>query len=119
MLSAQFAPPIGIERDGAHWYRTWLMLRDSLVWWPWFDRRQVALRRAPVDFEAKRLHAWTVDVMRRRASYGHLIHAALAHDVRAEDQWQSVFDQAIRYFGRVDILINSAGINGASAGTAS
>ena len=33
----------------------------------------------------------------------------LAHDVRAEDQWQSVFDQAIRHFGRVDILVNSAG----------
>jgi len=41
----------------------------------------------------------------------------LAHDVRAEDQWQSVFDQAIGHFGRVDILVNSAGINGASAGT--
>ena len=82
-LSAHFAPPIEIERDGGHWYRTWLMLRDSLVWWPWFDRRRAALRRAPVDFEAKRLHAWTVDVMRRRSSYGHLIQAALAHDARA------------------------------------
>ena len=41
----------------------------------------------------------------------------LGHDVRDAGQWQAVFDQAERRFGRVDILVNAAGINGASAGT--
>jgi 3(or 17)beta-hydroxysteroid dehydrogenase len=41
----------------------------------------------------------------------------LAQDVRDAGAWQAVFDAAARRFGRVDILVNSAGINGVSAGT--
>lgn len=41
----------------------------------------------------------------------------LAQDVRDAGQWQALFEQAAQRFGRVDILVNSAGINGASAGT--
>jgi pimeloyl-ACP methyl ester carboxylesterase len=83
-LSADYAPPIAIAPDGSHWYRTWLMLRDSLVWWPWNTRRAVNQRRRPGDFDAQRLHRLTVDVMRRRATYGHPIHAALEHDAAAD-----------------------------------
>jgi pimeloyl-ACP methyl ester carboxylesterase len=79
-LSSHYAPPIAIEADGAHWYRTWLMLRDSLVWWPWFDRRRASQRATPADFGAERLHRWTLDVMGSRESYADLIHAALSHD---------------------------------------
>ena len=82
-LAAAYTPDIDIERDGAHWYRTWLMLRDSQVWWPWYDRRLATLRRTPANFGAKALHKWTLDVMRRRGSYGHLIQAALRHDAAA------------------------------------
>ena len=82
-LVARIAPEIGIESDGAHWYRTWLMLRDWQVYWPWFDRRQHKLRRIDADFSARPLHRWTLDVMRARTSYHHLIHAALAHDAAA------------------------------------
>ena len=81
-LASSHAPPIAIEADGAHWYRTWLMLRDSLVWWPWFDRRLAAQRRVPADFGAERVHRWVLDVMGCRESYAGLIDAALAHDVR-------------------------------------
>ena len=79
-LAAAYTPTIEIERDGGHWYRTWLMLRDSQVWWPWYDRRSAALRRVPADLDAKRVHTWTLDVMRRHESYGRLIQAALRHD---------------------------------------
>jgi pimeloyl-ACP methyl ester carboxylesterase len=82
-LAAAYTPPISIQDDGGHWYRAWLMLRDSLVWWPWYDRRVSALRRTAESFDARRLHRWTVDVMRRRETYGHLIQAALGHDARA------------------------------------
>ena len=83
-LKAGYAPPIAIQPDGSHWYRTWLMLRDSRVWWPWYERRLGAQRRRPGDFDPRRLHLWTVDVMRRRATYAHPIHAALDHDAAAE-----------------------------------
>ncbi len=79
-LSRDYTPPIAIEADGAHWYRTWLMLRDSLIWWPWYDRAKAAQRTTPQDFSAARLHRWTLDIMRRRESYGDLVQAALGHD---------------------------------------
>ncbi len=82
-LLARYAPPIEIEPDGGHWYRTWLMLRDSQIYWPWYDRRLAALRRVAADFSARPLHRWTMDVMRGRASYAHPIHAALRHDAAA------------------------------------
>ena len=79
----RYAPQIEIERDGAHWYRTWLMLRDSQIYFPWFDTRLSALRRVPADLSARRLHRWTIDVMRSRTSHGELIRAALGYDAAA------------------------------------
>ncbi|MBA2934822.1 alpha/beta fold hydrolase [Sphingomonas sp. CGMCC 1.13654] len=74
----RIAPPIEIEADGSHWYRAWLMLRDSLVWFPWYDRRQTAQRRVPADFDAWRLHERTVRVMKQRQDYARPIMAALS-----------------------------------------
>ena len=82
-LAEQFAPPIDIASDGSHWYRTWLMLRDAQIYWPWFDRTLPALRRVDADFSAGPLHRWTMDVMRARESYHHVIDAALADDAAA------------------------------------
>jgi pimeloyl-ACP methyl ester carboxylesterase len=79
-LQANYAPPIEIDAYGGHWYRTWLMLRDSLIYWPWYDRRPEALRRVPTDFDADRLHDWTFEVMKQSDAYGHLINTALRHD---------------------------------------
>ena len=83
-LAAGYTPLIGIEPDGGHWYRTWLMLRDSLIWWPWFERRRETQRRVPANFGADRLHRWTIDVMGSRENYGDLIQAALAHECGAD-----------------------------------
>jgi pimeloyl-ACP methyl ester carboxylesterase len=82
-LLAHYAPPIAIEPDGGHWYRTWLMLRDSQVYWPWYDRRLATLRRVASDFSARALHRWTMDVMRSHTSYAHSVYAALRHDAAA------------------------------------
>ncbi|WP_336951539.1 alpha/beta hydrolase [Sphingobium aromaticivastans] len=86
-LLQNFAPPVEIERDGAHWYRLWLRLRDSLVYWPWYDTRRVALRRAPTRFDADELHAWATEVMKQRATCHHFPNAVLRHDaaVRLRD----------------------------------
>ncbi|MFM6828952.1 MAG: alpha/beta fold hydrolase [Novosphingobium sp.] len=82
-LAASFAPPIEIERDGAHWYRLWLRLRDSQVYWPWFDTRRAALRRVATSFDADRLHLWAVEVMKQRAASHRLPAAILRHDAAA------------------------------------
>jgi len=82
-LLAEYAPPIAIERDGAHWYRLWLRLRDSLVYWPWYDTRRDALRRVPTRFEAWELHEWAVEVMKQHETCHHFPNAALRHDAAA------------------------------------
>ncbi len=79
-MIGRLAPPIRLDDDGGHWYRTWLMLRDSLVRWPWYDRAPSALRRQPTDLDAAHLHAWTCDVMRQWSSYHRLIDAVLEWD---------------------------------------
>jgi pimeloyl-ACP methyl ester carboxylesterase len=79
-LAERLAPAISIADDGSHWYRTWLMLRDSQIYWPWFDRTVRALRRVPADFSGRSLHRWTMDVMRAHDSYHQIIDAALAND---------------------------------------
>lgn len=79
-LREHYTPPVNISADGSHWYRTWLMLRDSQIYWPWFDTTVGALRRVDQDFSGQRLHRWTMDVMRNRSAYHHLVQAALAHD---------------------------------------
>lgn len=79
-LTAHFAPPIAIERDGAHWYRLWLRLRDSLVYWPWYDTRRDALRRVSTRFDAWDLHDWTVAVMQQGQVCHHFPNAVLRHD---------------------------------------
>ncbi len=82
-LQQHYAPPITLQPDGSHWYRTWLMLRDMRIWYPWFDTRAQRLRRVPGDFDAQRLHQHTFDVMKRHASHAQVIAAALAHDAAA------------------------------------
>lgn len=76
-MQGRLAPPIALADDGSHWYRTWLMLRDSLVRWPWYDRAASALRRQALSLDARQLHAWTCDVMRQWHAYHHLIEAVL------------------------------------------
>ncbi len=76
-MIGRLAPPIALADDGSHWYRTWLMLRDSLVRWPWYAREPSALRRQDQVFDAEHLHAWTCDVMRQWHAYHHLIDAVL------------------------------------------
>ena len=79
------APPITLKADGSHWYATWQMLRDSLIFWPWYrsdnpqNLRRIDLAR---DFDADSLHDRTVEIMKQYAAYHHIIHAALKQDPR-------------------------------------
>jgi pimeloyl-ACP methyl ester carboxylesterase len=79
-LLERYAPPIELAADGSHWYRTWLMLRDSLIYFPWYEGRASALRRAPGDFDARQLHERTFEVLKQYQGYSQFIGAALGQD---------------------------------------
>jgi pimeloyl-ACP methyl ester carboxylesterase len=79
-MIGRLAPPLRLDDHGGHWYRTWLMLRDSQVRWPWYDRAPAALRRQATDLDAAHLHAWTCDVMRQWNTYHRIIDAVLEWD---------------------------------------
>ena len=80
-LRLKLAPPINVAADGSHWYRTWLMLRDSLVYFPWYSGKREHLRRCAADFSAQSLHDWTCDVLQQPKSYAQLIGAVLREGV--------------------------------------
>ena len=85
-MRAQFTPAIEVAADGSHWYRTWLMLRDSLLYCPWYRGQCDSLRRVTEDFAAQRLHDWTFDVMQQAAHYHQIPQAVLRMDVADELQ---------------------------------
>ena len=64
------------------------MLRDSQIYWPWYDTRKDAQRRVPADFSAERMHTWTFDVMKKHRSYHHLINAVI--DYELAHSWASL-----------------------------
>ena len=106
------APPIAIAPDGGHWYRTWLMLRDSLAYWPWYRGTKKALRRVTADFSAEHLHAWTFEVMKNHAGYHHVIAAVLDADLSAavgrHEKRTIVIDDPDHRFAHYDTALRSA-----------
>ena len=84
VLADRYAPPIRLDADGSHWYRTWLMLRDQQIFFPWYDTSWTRQRRVPADFDAWHLHRWTFEVMRQHAHYQELIAATFSHDSAAD-----------------------------------
>lgn len=86
-LRANYAPPINIKDNGSHWYDTWMMLRDSLIMWPWYSKDSSGRRDVDQDFSGQRLHDWTFEVMKQRETYHHVINAAIdyhAYDALAQ-----------------------------------
>jgi pimeloyl-ACP methyl ester carboxylesterase len=118
VLRANYAPPIVIQDNGSHWYDTWMMLRDSLIMWPWYTRNADGRRQMEQDFDGDKLHDWTFEVMKQRETYHHVINAAI--DYHANDALAQISgpvlnctDAAHRfavYDGRLQSLIPDADI---------
>ncbi|MBA2934813.1 alpha/beta fold hydrolase [Sphingomonas sp. CGMCC 1.13654] len=82
-MAERYVPAIPITEDGAHWYRTWLMLRDAEIWFPWYDRRAETQRDIVGDFDGRTLHRRTLALRNDHEGYGQVVRAALAHDASA------------------------------------
>ena len=82
-LRAHFAPPITIDADGSHWFRTWQMIRDMGTWWPWYHPMRTNLRRVEANYDAASLHRRTCATMQQQGLYLNIVHAALDQNADA------------------------------------
>jgi pimeloyl-ACP methyl ester carboxylesterase len=82
-LDLRICPEIPVTADGSHWYRTWQMLRDSQIYWPWYDTRAANLLRLPGDYSAAHLHQWTQQALLQPETLHCLPRAAIAADLGA------------------------------------
>ena len=77
-----YTPPIEPVWDGSHLYRTWLMLRDQLIYRPWYRRTRQAIRRIDMELTPEELQAWVLEVLKSPRHYGDAFQAAIRY--RAE-----------------------------------
>ncbi len=82
-LAADYCIPLAPRRDGGHLLAAWTMLRDRELNWPWYARSTASIRRRTPDLDPGRLHAQTLDLLRRPEGYAALAECCLARDVAA------------------------------------
>ncbi|MBL8383267.1 MAG: alpha/beta fold hydrolase [Burkholderiales bacterium] len=63
-----YAPAVTPTWDGSHWLRAWHHLRDSELWWPWFERTR-GNARASARIEPAELTLRVREAMKQPASY--------------------------------------------------
>jgi pimeloyl-ACP methyl ester carboxylesterase len=83
-LAAAYCPPLAFESSGAHLHRTWQMVRDQQVHWPWYDASAAGVRRIQGLLDAASLHRRFLDVLTQMHRYGDAVAAALAGDARPD-----------------------------------
>ncbi|HUQ75824.1 MAG TPA: alpha/beta hydrolase [Burkholderiales bacterium] len=80
-LVEEYAPPVTPVWDGSHWLRAWHHMRDSELWWPWFERtHQNARHTARID--PQELTIRVREAMKQPASYEPAWQACLSYDWR-------------------------------------
>jgi pimeloyl-ACP methyl ester carboxylesterase len=80
-MASRYAPPVQPTWDGSHWLRAWHHIRDSELWWPWFERKHQNVRKtARIDPQA--LTIPVREAMKQPASYEPAWQAALSYDWR-------------------------------------
>ena len=74
------APPIEARWDGSHFLTAWHMLRDGLLFWPWYRRDAEAVRDLEPEIEPVTLQRQLLAWLKGRLTYGDYIRAALRYD---------------------------------------
>lgn len=82
-LIANIAPPIEATWDGTHFLTAWHMLRDSALFWPWYNRTRDGVRDIEPDVEPVALQARLVAWLKGRLTYGDYVRATLSADTES------------------------------------
>ena len=81
-LPAEYAPAVEPTWEGAHWVRAWHHLRDSELWWPWFERTQRNVRPGPSNIDPAQLTLRVREAMKQPSSYQPAWRANVAYEWR-------------------------------------
>jgi pimeloyl-ACP methyl ester carboxylesterase len=81
-LPPRYAPEVAPMWEGSHWLRAWHHLRDSELWWPWFERTHHAARRSAPRIAPANLNVRVREAMKQPASYVAAWRAALSYPGR-------------------------------------
>lgn len=82
-MKVNYVPDLRPQLDGTHLHRTWHMLRDQEMHWPWYDGGLDAIRKISPDLDGWALHTRLVDTLKQWDHAGDAIRAAL--DVNGAD----------------------------------
>jgi hypothetical protein len=105
-LPAIYAPPVTPVWDGSHWLRAWHHLRDSELWWPWFERTHHNVRPAPPRINPQALTVRVREAMKQPANYQSAWQAALAYDWR--ERLASLKAPVLRMAAREDVFAHTS-----------
>jgi pimeloyl-ACP methyl ester carboxylesterase len=78
-LPFRYAPEVLPVWEGSHWLRAWHHLRDSQLWWPWFERTHRAARRSAPRIAPDDLTLRVRETMKQPASYAPAWRATLSY----------------------------------------
>ena len=78
-LPSQYPPEVLPVWEGSHWLRAWHHLRNSELWWPWFERTHRAARRSAPRIGPNDLTLHVRETMKQPASYAPAWRAALSY----------------------------------------
>jgi pimeloyl-ACP methyl ester carboxylesterase len=79
-MLALVAPAIQARWDGSHFLTAWHMLRDSMLFWPWYRRTSGGMRAVEPEIEPVVLQQQLLAWLKGRLTYADYIHAALGVD---------------------------------------
>jgi pimeloyl-ACP methyl ester carboxylesterase len=81
-IATRYAPPVEPVWDGSHWLRAWNHVRDSELWWPWFERRHENVAKGGHRIDPHALTTRVREAMKQPASYAPAWEAALSYPWR-------------------------------------
>ncbi len=79
-MLALVAPAIEARWDGSHFLTAWHMLRDSMLFWPWYRRTAGGVRAVEPEIEPVVLQQQLLAWLKGRLTYADYMHAALQVD---------------------------------------
>lgn len=81
-LPSRYAPEVLPAWEGSQWLRAWHHLRNSELWWPWFERTYLAARKSAPRIAPDDLNLRVREAMKQPASYAPAWQAALSYPGR-------------------------------------